>query len=220
LTDGTPQNLTSQSSWTVADQSIVRITGTGNATGQKVGSTVVTATSEGVAGSATIVVQPIALVAYFSSHSSAADGTIRITNPGGTGSDLCAMIYVFDQNQQMSECCGCTLTLDGLRTLSLTNDLTSNPLTGVTPTSGTVMLVTSNDTSNSSCTPSSFSPDGLSVAWATHLSYGSNNVAVISETEFSRTSLTATLASALKAQCMFVEQLGSGQGGCTCGSGD
>jgi hypothetical protein len=220
LTDGTTKNLTSQSSWMVADQSIVRITGTGNATGQKVGSTVVTATSNGIAGSATLVVQPIALVAYFSPHSSAADGTIRITNPGGTGSDLCAMIYVFDKDQQMSECCGCTLTPNGLRTLSLTNDLISNPLTGVPPTSGTVMLVTSDAANTSSCTPSSFSPDGLSVAWATHLYYGTSNVAAISETEFSRTPLPATLASGLKAQCMFIEQLGSGQGVCTCGSGD
>lgn len=220
LTDGTTKNLTSQSSWTVADQSVVRITGTGNATGQKVGSTLVTATSGGIAESTTIVVQPVALVAYFSPRSSAADETIRATNPGGTGSDLCAMIYVFDQDQQMSECCGCTLTLNGLRTLSLTNDLLGNPLTGVPPTSGTVMLVTSDAANNSSCTPSSLSPDGLSVAWATHLSYGSNNVAVISETEFSRTPLPATLASALKAQCMFIEQLGSGQGGCTCGGGD
>ena len=35
------------------------------------------------------------------------DGTLRITNPGETYANLCAMIYVFTADQQMEECCGC-----------------------------------------------------------------------------------------------------------------
>ena len=54
----------------------------------------------------------------------APDGTVRITNVGtnittpGSG-NLCALIYVFEPDQQMAECCGCLITPDGLLTLSI-----------------------------------------------------------------------------------------------------
>src|SRR5271166_7110438 len=73
-------------------------------------------------------------VNYFANNgvSGAPDATVRVTNPGAADGDLlCAMVYVFDNDQQMSECCGCLETADGLRTFSVTKDLTSNPLTGV-----------------------------------------------------------------------------------------
>src|ERR1700737_2654470 len=47
----------------------------------------------------------------------APDAVVRMINPGTTNAsssgrpteaaDLCALIYVFDSKQQMSECCGC-----------------------------------------------------------------------------------------------------------------
>ena len=84
--------------------------------------------------------------------SGAPDATVRITNPGTsigidddtapvTNGNLCAMIYVFDNDQQMTECCGCLTTPDGLRTLSVTKDLTSNPLTGVVSKNGDIKSV-------------------------------------------------------------------------------
>jgi len=45
--------------------------------------------------------------------------TVRSTNPGLTYGNLCAMIYVFDNDQQLTECCGCVETHNGLRTLSV-----------------------------------------------------------------------------------------------------
>jgi hypothetical protein len=66
----------------------------------------------------------------------AGDNTVRIVNPtsnlfyliyGGKGVEtipLCAMIYVFDDFEEMQTCCGCPVTPDGMRTLSVTNDLT------------------------------------------------------------------------------------------------
>jgi hypothetical protein len=57
---------------------------------------------------------------YFANNTAAGapDATVRINNPGSTNGDLCAMIYVYDSNQEMNECCGCLTTPDGLRTLS------------------------------------------------------------------------------------------------------
>ncbi len=39
---------------------------------------------------------------------------------------LCAMIYVFDDNEEMQACCGCPVTPDGLRTMSVITNLTLN----------------------------------------------------------------------------------------------
>src|SRR5580700_8551458 len=46
-------------------------------------------------------------VDYFANANTAGapDGTTRITNPGTAGGSLCAAIFVFDPNQELSECC-------------------------------------------------------------------------------------------------------------------
>jgi len=58
------------------------------------------------------------------------DGLVRIVNPTHFDSiqkgTLCAMIYVFDDVEEMQACCGCPVTPDGLRTLSVINNATKN----------------------------------------------------------------------------------------------
>lgn len=61
------------------------------------------------------------------------------TEPGAT----CADLYVFAEDQQLTECCACPVTPDGLVTLSVRDDLTSNPLTGEVPDRGVIALLTS-----------------------------------------------------------------------------
>jgi len=60
----------------------------------------------------------------------AGDSIARIVNPTHNDTKqlgtLCAMIYVFDDTEQLQECCGCPVTPDGLRTLSVINNLSSN----------------------------------------------------------------------------------------------
>src|SRR5579872_920554 len=102
-------------------------------------------------------------VDYFANAntSGAPDATLRITNPGtaqnvGGSSgqvpaNVCAYIAVFDPFQEMSECCGCLLTPDGLRTLSVNTDLTSNPLTGVTLQNGVIKIVSTLAFNGNSC---------------------------------------------------------------------
>jgi len=58
------------------------------------------------------------------------DGLLRIVNtndlvPFQNGT-LCAMIYVFDDVEEMQACCGCPVTPDGLRTMSVINNVTKN----------------------------------------------------------------------------------------------
>src|SRR5580704_17444577 len=95
-------------------------------------------------GSGIAMAQDVYKVNYFSNNAAPApDATVRIDNPGLTYGNLCALIYVFDADQQLSECCGCTETHNGLRMLSFRSDLTSNPLTGVVSTNGMVKIVSS-----------------------------------------------------------------------------
>ena len=48
------------------------------------------------------------------------------SNLGSSAINTCAMIYVFDDDQEMGECCGCPLTPAGIETFSVENDFTAN----------------------------------------------------------------------------------------------
>ena len=165
----------------------------------------------------------------------APDGTVRIDNPGVTGGNLCAMIYVFDNDQQLSECCGCLETPNGLRTLSIARDLTSNPLTGYVVQNG-VTKVVSAAVNNSPCDPTSnVTPTPTLRVWSTHIQnpvYATPAAATkaktvanpsaypITETESSDATLGATELANIQAECAFIGILGSGHGICSCGWGD
>lgn len=218
FSDGSTQDVTQQVTWNIDDPTIATITPGGVVSGQQVGTTGVEASLNGVQTSDTVTVQPLLSVSYFDA-TSGIDSTIRVTNPGMTGQDLCTMVYVFDQDQQMSECCGCLVSQDGLITLSLRQNLLSNPLTGVASTSGTVMLVSAQQLSTGGCNASSMTPSGTIVAWSTHLPQSKSGIMSSAEVPFSTSPLTTTLSSSLQAQCSFIQQLGSGQGLCGCGGG-
>ncbi len=63
------------------------------------------------------------------------DNIIRLINPNGAANgnlagakeqEVCAMIYVFDDDEEMGECCGCPLSSTQLATFSVLQNLTSN----------------------------------------------------------------------------------------------
>jgi len=63
------------------------------------------------------------------------DNIIRLINPNGAANGnlagaktdtVCAMIYVFDDDEEMGECCGCPLSSARLATFSVEHNLTSN----------------------------------------------------------------------------------------------
>lgn len=216
FSDGSTQDVTSQVVWSIDNSAIASISSGGAVTGLQVGTANIEASLNGVQTGGLLTVQPVFAVGYYDATSSV-DTSIRITNPGTTGQDLCSMIYVFDQDQQLSECCGCLVSQDGLLTLSLKKNLLTNPLTGVPSKTGTVVVVSADQQTTGGCNAAAMTPAGTIIAWGTHLSQSGQMSS--SETPFSSSPLSSTLAGSLQAQCAFVQQLGSGQGICGCGSG-
>jgi hypothetical protein len=164
-------------------------------------------------------------VSYYSNANTPGvpSGTVRITNVGthsGAAGDasgnLCAMIYVFSPDQELDECCGCPLTPDGLVTLDVNVDLTSNPLTTVTLNNGAIKIVSS--TGYPGCNPTKPAPVSGVRAWATHIQ--SDVAKSETETEFLDSNLSAAELSSLKSKCAGILITGSGHGVCTCGTGD
>jgi len=172
-------------------------------------------------GASVASAQDVYKLNYFSNNVAAApDATVRIDNPGLTYGNLCAMVYVFDADQQLTECCGCVETHNGLRTLSVRRDLTSNPLTGVVSTNGVIKIVSA-AVNNSPCDPSTnVKPTANLRAWVTHIQNPVGAAYPITETEASDSTLGATELANLQAQCAFIGILGSGHGFCSCGTGD
>ena len=172
-------------------------------------------------GSSIASAQDVYKVNYFANNIAAApDATVRIDNPGLTYGNLCAFIYVYAADQQLAECCGCVETHNGLRTLSVKTNLTSNPLTGVVPTNGVIKIV-SGAVNDSPCDPTAnVKPTANLRAWVTHTQNAVGTAYPITETESSDSTLGATELANLQAQCAFIGILGTGQGICTCGTGD
>lgn len=147
------------------------------------------------------------------------DSTIRITDPGTTaanGGDLCADIYVFNSTQELEECCSCALTPDGLRTLSLENDLIYNTLTGGSFFSGVIKILSAAPTAGACPLPTKPVPAAGVRAWATHVQANTS----LTEAEFSDAGLSAAELSRLGEQCRAIQEVGSGSGVCTRGTGD
>jgi len=126
---------------------------------------------------------------------------VNIVNPGSTGGysafdptapgpfgDLCANVYVFTSDQEMVECCSCFISPNGLRTLNIDVDLTSNPLTSTPPHAGLIKIVSSDIDSSEgdgacsgvSTNPAGkteftdvagepYSPEGSLRTWSTHI---------------------------------------------------
>ncbi len=194
-------------------------------------------------------------VNYFAGANGARpDGTVRITNPGTntetaagaptTGSagpetaDLCANIYVFRNDQQLTECCSCFVSPNGLRTLSIDFDLTRNPLTAGAVGEGVIKIVASVEDDNT-VTPrgaclrggrtlaaSDYTPVAALRAWGTHNQdvsgglQGTGVINAVTETEFLDATLSRAELTSLQTNCGFISSQGSGSGICTCGRGD
>jgi trimeric autotransporter adhesin len=220
--DGSSQNVSSTATWISEEPSIVGASSGGNVTAVQVGSATVQAADGGFTGSATLTVTPMVLISYFTrvnSVNSKVDGTLYIVDPGLTQTDMCAMIYLFDQNQEMNECCGCEISDNGLLTISLLKNLTAAPLTGRLPNAGDIEIIPANLGPGGTCNAGSPVPNSTLAAWETNVQ-GAKGSYQLTETPATVDVLTSTEEQVLANECSMIQNLGSGTGICSCGIGD
>jgi hypothetical protein len=159
-------------------------------------------------------------VSYFSNNiPNAPDATVRVINDGDTGKNLWASFYVFDDSEELTECCSCQVTPDGLLSESVKWQLTANPLTGLKPTRGVIKLVSSSTFAG----PPSFTntpAPGLR-AWATHVQSAANKYPYgptpysQTETTFADSNLTPAELALLQNLCLYDSLLSGKQCSCT-----
>lgn len=161
-------------------------------------------------------------VDYYSNNAGpvpgAPDQLVRIINVGVGGTpltsptgDICADIYVFDNNQELIACCDEGITPNELDSASVGNQLTSNPVTPVVPPAGVIKIAI---TPGPCGTPLAEANASLAVVFATHLQVTGGRT-FVTETEILPSPLSTAEAAFLPQACGFAQYLGSGKGICT-----
>ena len=143
------------------------------------------------------------------------DATLRVINDGNTGGQLCAAFYVFDDSQEMQECCSCPVSADGVIAESVNRHLTANSLTSFVNHRGVIKVVSTNFPSGV-CNPTNGVPVTGIRGWATHIQKGTSPAWPVTETELHDANLAASELAGLQQFCSFEIILGSGRGVCSC----
>jgi hypothetical protein len=152
----------------------------------------------------------IYFVTYFSNNVAAApDATVRFVNDGDTNGNLWAAFYVFDDSEELQECCACEVTPDGLLAEDVKTQLTANAITGKVPTRGVIKVISSGTSD-----PTNVSPTAGLRGWATHIQVASKTAFAITEDKFADANLGAPEEAMLQNLCFYDAML-SGLP-CTC----
>src|SRR5450755_2108904 len=147
------------------------------------------------------------------------DSFVDFTNSGATvannaSQNLCINLYTFDPAEELISCCSCSVTPNGLVSLSVMKSLISNPLTPAVPTSVVIKAVASTGVCNASAV-TAFA-HGL-LAWGTTLHQNTSTAAPsysVTETAFSQADLTTAELNHITSTCAFIQGDGSGFGIC------
>ncbi len=170
----------------------------------------------------------------YASNLTIGDSVINITNTGANGASLfgpgfggavgniCVNVYAFSPDEQLVSCCSCLVTPDGLVSLSVVNDLISNTLTGVRPSSVVVKLIStlaggtgaSTNCSNSAATPTAAALAAGLAAWGTTVHAAPGGGTVVTETRFTPSSLSDGELASVVNRCTNIIGNGSGFGIC------
>ena len=147
------------------------------------------------------------------------DSYVNFTNSGatvanGVSQNLCINLYTFDPQEELISCCTCSVTPNGLVSLSVVKSLISNPLTPAIPTSVVIKAVASTGACNASAVTAT--AHGL-LAWGTTLHQNTSTAAptyAVTETAFSNADLSAAELAHITSFCGFIQADGSKFGIC------
>jgi hypothetical protein len=151
------------------------------------------------------------------SSSCDSDGTVCLDGPGiGVSQNLCINLYTFDPQEELIACCACSVTPNGLVSLSVVKSLISNPLTPAIPTAVVVKAVASVGTCNAAAVNPANLAHGL-LAWGTSLHQNTSTATPtysVTETPFSQAALSGPELAHITSTCGFIQADGSKFGIC------
>jgi len=145
--------------------------------------------------------------------SGAPNATLRLDNDGSAAdATLCADIFVFNANEEISECCSVLETADDLLTLDVNTNLLGNPANGVATYNGVIKIVAAATTNGTCPTPTHITlvTDAEIQGWATHI----QNNGALTETASQVSSLSSAEESKLAKLCGAIVAVDSGTGIC------
>jgi hypothetical protein len=170
----------------------------------------------------------------------APDGTLRLINDGFRGDsspngDLCAAIYVYDDQENQQECCSCRITPNGYLALSINSNLTANNPPHKALHRGVIKLVSSQPTSAFTCVGVTSVCDATTAtinnnanthigirAWLTHIEKVGSAYQTSTEDlkdSYLDTNTPGAEAVDLAADCAHLRSIGNGVTGvCNCGA--
>jgi hypothetical protein len=156
-----------------------------------------------------------AFLVRYAANLNIGDSVVNVTNTGTSGGNLCANVYTFDPAEELISCCTCSVTPNGLQSLSVRNSLISNTLTAAIPTSVVIKMVASTGTCNASAVTVAGLAPGLR-AWGTTIhALPTSPVAYgVTETGFAPGGLVASELAHITSFCGFIQAIGSGFGIC------
>ena len=173
-------------------------------------------------------------VTYYSYANTAGvpDSVMRLVNDGDTSTgevegvpngNLWASIYVFDDSQELQECCSCAVSADGLLSESVNKNLTANELTGrAERTRGVIKVISSasNDPTNNAPKPGlrggQFTWDIAANVRDVSSKAVDEFLVFPKETPLHDSNLVPAEKTGLEGSCSFAMTLGSGSGVCSC----
>jgi hypothetical protein len=151
------------------------------------------------------------------------DSFVDFTNTGADGgANLCINLYAFDPAEELISCCTCSVTPNGLQSLSVLKSLIVNPLTPAVPTSVVIKAVATTGTCNAAAPTFTTLAPGL-LGWGTtlHQAPGATTTYGLTEKPFANAFLSAAELSHITSTCAFIQSNGSGFGickGCSAGA--
>jgi hypothetical protein len=168
-----------------------------------------------------IVIPADAFQIDYAANLNVGDSFVNFTNSGasvfsGTSQNICINLYAFDPQEELISCCTCSVTPNGLVSLSVVKSLISNPLTPAIPTAVVIKAVATTGTCNASAITVDSLAAGL-LGWGTTLHQNTSTAAPtysVTETPFSKASLSGAEANHLVSTCGFIQANGSGFGIC------
>jgi len=160
----------------------------------------------------------------------AGDNLVHLINPTAANGTLCAMIYVFDDDEEPGECCGCPLSPNKLLTLSVKNQLTADwEVNGNDFDNGVIKIVSA--VPNGGVSPAALGGCDPSIPYTqtpnlvgsilkpqTVATAETTTLKSLTETNmFEEGAPDATEATLLINECAFFVAHGTGRGICNCG---